>query len=456
MSRLSNKVLFYYSLADLPVTMSIFPVIVFIPRFYSNDMGIAVATVGTIMLLSRVFDVMTDPIMGYLSDHTRSRWGRRKPWIALSVPVMMLSVYQLFLPPEGAGAGHLLLWSMLLSIGTTLMLIPYYAWGAELSPDYSERSRITGARSMAGVLGSFTAQAMPALALLLFGIGGSAAVLEIVGYTMLVIMPLCVAFTLAGTPDAKVPVRSNLPIMKGIGLMARNRPFLQLVAAFTVGSIGLNITTPLYLFFIADVLNAEAQAIYMLAFFYMANLLSVPLWVMLAQRIGKHRAYLVSFVIISGAHPFYMLLGPGDFWYMLPITLVTGFAAGGFGAALPNSMKADVIDLDHLQSGENRAALFFSSWSFVQKLVASLGTAIAMFGLALVGFQSGKDNGEEEMLGLRLLFSTLPSIFYLLAAAIVWSYPITAERHAEIRAALDAREREQAESGALHDAVKVG
>lgn len=456
MSRLSNKVLFYYSLADLPVTMSIFPVIVFIPRFYSNDVGIAVATVGTIMLLSRVFDVMTDPIMGYLSDHTRSRWGRRKPWIALSVPVMMLSVYQLFLPPEGAGAGHLLLWSMLLSIGTTLMLIPYYAWGAELSPDYSERSRITGARSMAGVLGSFTAQAMPALALLLFGIGGSAAVLEIVGYTMLVIMPLCVAFTLAGTPDAKVPVRSNLPIMKGIGLMARNRPFLQLVAAFTVGSIGLNITTPLYLFFIADVLNAEAQAIYMLAFFYMANLLSVPLWVMLAQRIGKHRAYLVSFVIISGAHPFYMLLGPGDFWYMLPITLVTGFAAGGFGAALPNSMKADVIDLDHLQSGENRAALFFSSWSFVQKLVASLGTAIAMFGLALVGFQSGKDNGEEEMLGLRLLFSTLPSIFYLLAAAIVWSYPITAERHAEIRAALDAREREQAESGALHDAVKVG
>ncbi len=456
MSRLSNKVLFYYSLADLPVTMSIFPVIVFIPRFYSNDMGIAVATVGTIMLLSRVFDVMTDPMMGYLSDHTRSRWGRRKPWIALSVPVMMLSVYQLFLPPEGAGAGHLLLWSMLLSIGTTLMLIPYYAWGAELSPDYSERSRITGARSMAGVLGSFTAQAMPALALLLFGIGGSAAVLEIVGYTMLVIMPLCVAITLAGTPDAKVPVRSNLPIMKGIGLMVRNRPFLQLVAAFTVGSIGLNITTPLYLFFIADVLDAEAQAIYMLAFFYMANLLSVPLWVMLAQRIGKHRAYLVSFVIISGAHPFYMLLGPGDFWYMLPITLVTGFAAGGFGAALPNSMKADVIDLDHLQSGENRAALFFSSWSFVQKLVASLGTAIAMFGLALVGFQSGKDNGEEEMLGLRLLFSTLPSIFYLLAAAIVWSYPITAERHAEIRAALDAREREQAESGALHDAVKVG
>ena len=437
--RLSNRVLFYYSLADLPVAMSIFPVIVFIPRFYSNDVGLAVATVGTIMLVSRIFDVFTDPLMGYLSDHTRSRWGRRRPWIALSVPVMMISIYQLFLPPEGAGAAHLLLWSMLLSIGTTLMLIPYYAWGAELSPDYGERSRITGARSMAGVMGSFVAQAVPAAALLLFGIGGSAAVLEIVGFTMLILMPLCVAVTLAGTPDAQVPVRSNLPVMKGLVLMARNRPFLQLVAAFTVGSIGLNITTPLYLFFIADVLNAEEKAIFMLAFFYIANLASVPVWVALPHRVGKHRAYMSAFVIIACAHPFYMLLGPGDFWYMLPITLVTGFAAGGFGAALPNSMKADVIDLDTLESGENRAALFFSSWSFVQKLVASLGTAIAMFGLALVGFKSGVENGPDEMFGLRLLFSTLPSIFFLTATAIMWRYPITESRHAEIRAALAAR-----------------
>ncbi|MFM8354037.1 MAG: MFS transporter, partial [Gammaproteobacteria bacterium] len=434
--RLSNRVLFYYSLADLPVAMSIFPVIVFIPRFYSNDVGLAVATVGTIMLVSRIFDVFTDPLMGYLSDHTRSRWGRRRPWIALSVPLMMVSIYQLFLPPEGAGGAHLLIWSMLLSIGTTLMLIPYYAWGAELSPDYGERSRITGARSMAGVMGSFVAQAVPAAALLLFGIGGSAAVLEIVGFTMLILMPLCVAVTLAGTPDAQVPVRSNVPVMKGLVLMARTRPFLLLVAAFTVGSIGLNITTPLYLFFIADVLNAEAQAIFMLAFFYIANLASVPVWVALSHRVGKHRAYMSAFVVIACAHPFYMLLGPGDFWYMLPITLVTGFAAGGFGAALPNSMKADVIDLDTLQSGENRAALFFSSWSFVQKLVASLGTAIAMFGLALVGFKSGVDNGSDELFGLLLLFSTLPSIFFLTATAIMWRYPITEARHAEIRAAL--------------------
>jgi GPH family glycoside/pentoside/hexuronide:cation symporter len=134
------------------------------------------------------------------------------------------------------------------------------------------------------------------------------------------------------------------------------------------------------------------------------------------------------------------LLGPGDFWWMMPITVVTGFAAGGFSQALPNSMKADVIDLDHLRTGENRAALFFSAWSFAQKSTASIGAAIAMYGLAFLGFDAaaGAINTEEEIFGLRFLFAVFPSIFFLSGAALVWNFPITPERHAEIRAELDA------------------
>ena len=158
----------------------------------------------------------------------------------------------------------------------------------------------------------------------------------------------------------------------------------------------------------------------------------------LSKVIGKHRAYLLSFMILSCAHPFYLLLGQGDFWWMLPMTLATGFAAGGFSQTLPNSMKADVIDLDELQSGENRAALFFSAWSFAQKAAASFGILIATVGLDLVGFQAqaGAMNTEEHLLGLRFLFSTFPSVFFIIGAMIVWNYPITEEKHAEIRAEL--------------------
>jgi GPH family glycoside/pentoside/hexuronide:cation symporter len=332
-------------------------------------------------------------------------------------------------------------WMMLLSLGTTMMLIPYYAWGAELSTDYHERSRITGWRAAMGSLGQLIAQAVHAAALFFFAIGGTAAVLELVGTTMLIIFPVAVFMTVVFTPEPAKKIKSSTPVLPGIKLMFNNGPFLRLILAFMVGFIGLNISTPLYIFFVADVLGAENESIYMLSCFYLSNIVAIPFWVKLGSKIGKHKAYIAAYFTIALVHPLYMLLGEGDFWWMLPITIITGFAAGGFSQALPNSMKADVIDLDQLQSGENRAALFFSAWSFAQKATASIGGAIAMFGLALWGFDPGPEaiNSDREMFGLRFLFSTVPSFFFLAGALIVWKYPITEARHAEIRAELAAK-----------------
>lgn len=437
---LKKKTLFYYGLTDLPVSMSLFPVLVFLPKFYTGDMAVPLALAGTIMLAVRISDVVTDPLFGYITDRFPTPWGRRRFWIALATPIMMMAIYQLFLPPEGAGGLHMGIWMFVLSIATTMMLIPYYAWAAELSPDYNERSTITGVRSMMGVVGSLSAQLAPAGALLFFGIGGSSAVLQIVGVTMLVIMPICVLLTVTKVPEPTEYISSRTPILKGLKVMAGNKPFLRLIIAFMVSSTALSITTPLYLFFLTYVLHAEEKAIYMLTFFYLANMSAVPFWVWLSTKIGKHRAYVGCFTLIGLAHPFYIFLGAGDFWYMLPITLVTGFAAGGF-AALPNSMKADVIDLDTLETGENRAALFFSTYSFTAKLSGSLGGSIGIFGLALIGFNSAQPelNTLEHLWGLKFLFAMFPSIFYLTACAIIWNYPITEEKHQELRTELESR-----------------
>ena len=122
----------------------------------------------------------------------------------------------------------------------------------------------------------------------------------------------------------------------------------------------------------------------------------------------------------------------------------TGFAAGGF--------SADAAELDegrrdrpgHLQSGENRAALFFSAWSFAQKATASLGGAIALYGLGLFGFDAGQPNGESELFGLRFLFSTFPSLFFITGALLVWNFPIDQKRQREIQDELEARAAAQA------------
>ncbi len=443
---LPKSKLFAYSLTELPIAMSLFPVLVFIPKYYTSDLGVSLVLAANLILAVRLFDVLTDPLVGYLSDRTRGPFGRRRPWIVAAAPTMMLSFYMLFMPPAGAGAMHLFVWMMLLSIGTTMMLIPYYAWAAELSPDYNERSRITGWRSMAGVVGSLLAQVIPAAALILYGIGGSETVLQIVGITMLVVMPLCVFISVVAVPEAKSFVSAVTPFWAGLKIMWRNAPFKRLVLAFFVGSLALNITTPLYLYFITFVLKAEDKAIFMLTFFFIANFCAVPFWVWLSSRIGKHRAYVASFGTIAAAHPLYLLLGEGDFWYMLPITLLTGFAAGGF-AALPNSMKADVIDLDTLECGDNRAALFFSTWSFTQKLAASVATYLALMGLALVSFNTtpGGENTAEQLFGLRFLFALFPSTFFVLAGFIIWKYPITELVHTQMREALAKQPRSSAD-----------
>ena len=285
---LKKRTLFFYSLADMPINMALFPVLVFIPKFYTSEIGVPLAVVGAIMLAIRIFDVFTDPLFGYITDRFETPWGRRRFWIALATPIMMLSIYQLFLPPEDAGTVHMAIYMFLLSIATTMMIIPYYAWAAELSPDYNERSRITGWRSMMGVLGSLSAQLAPAGALLFFGIGGSGAVLEIVGVTMLVLMPICVFLTVTRVPEPQEYVSSRTPILEGLKLMMGNKPFLRLILAFMVSSTALSITTPLYLFFITFVLHAEEMAIYMLTFFYLANMSAVPFWVWLSTKIGKH------------------------------------------------------------------------------------------------------------------------------------------------------------------------
>jgi len=422
--------------------MGFFPAAVFIPRFYTSDVGVPLALVGTYILVARIVDIFTDPLMGYVSDRVKTPWGNRKPWVLMSGPIMMLAIYMLFMPPEGAGGGHMLLWMLILGLGQTMVIITYWSWGAELSTDYNERSRVTGWRAQAGIIGNFATQFIPIAAAALFAYSTDAqSVLKLVGVTIIVLMPICLLATVTQVPEPARPPQERVPIFEGLKLMFTNKPFLRLVVAFMIGSIGLNFTTPLYLFFVSDVLGAEDKTPYILSIYMVTSFASVPFWVWLSTKISKHRAYVASFALIAFTHPFYLLLGEGDVWWMLPVTVATGFASGGFSQMLPNAMKADVIDYDTLRTGENRAALFFSAWSFAQKSTASIGAAIAMFGLALLGFnaESGAVNGAEELFGLRFLFSAFPSIFFLGGALIVWNFPITAERQKGIRAEIEAR-----------------
>lgn len=453
---LSKRTIFYYGLSEMPLQVASVVISAYLLNYYSADLGVGLAAVGTIWLVARIFDGVTDPLIGYLSDRTKTRWGRRRVWMVASVPIIMLSIYKLFFPDPPVDAVYFLTWMLVLWLGWTMLLIPYYAWAAELSTDYNERSVIVGARVWLGMAANVTSKIIPVVAVLAFAYGGTREVLHMIGIMTLILVPLTVGLTVANVPENPAYKPPTISFGRGIVAMWRNGPFKRLLFAFFVNSMGTTVATATALYYVRNVMGEEKLAILFLLVFYLAGLIGIPFWVWLSKRIGKHRAWIACLMVYPCFSPFYLLLGPGDFWWMLPIAAMTGFG-GGSSAVLANSMKADVIDLDTLKTGQNRAALFFSVWAFITKASLSVGPAIALYALATLGFdpKPGAVNDSQSLWGVKAVFALGPPIFMILTAWVAWRYPITESRHGKMRDAIARRNARRAERDRVAEAARA-
>ena len=436
---LPRRRLFLYGLSDMPIQVAMIPVLSLVPNLYGSDMGIPVAVVGTMMLLARSFDIVTDPLIGWCTDHTRTRWGRRRVWMLAAIPFLTLASYKLFVPPDGVDAYYLLLWLVVFWLGWTMLQIPYYALGAELSPSYDERTRITAWRSWIGIAANVVSKVVPVIAGLCtayfcFDMGGVRNNLLIIGMMMVVLVPLTIGTTVLGVPEPKSFVPARTPLLPGLAIMWNNRPFRRLVLALFINFLGQSISTVTVVFFIRDVLQEENLAILMLLVFFGFNLAGIPFWNWFAHRINKHRAWCIALFAFAGLHCVYMLLGPGDFYYMLPITACTGFLGAAF-PVVPPSMTADIVDLDTLETGEDRTAMYFAVSSFMVKIGSAFGPFMALALLGLTGYDAQAGAGGSVD-GLRMLYSFGPAAGFAICALIVWNYPLTRERHQALRASL--------------------
>jgi len=439
-----RRQLFSYSVAELPASMLSTSIALFLPAFYTQELGLGMAAVGGVLMLARFWDVVTDPVVGYLSDRTRSRIGRRKPWVIAGIPLMMIAVLELFFPPASPGNGFLLGWIMLFWLGWTLFNIPYFAWGAEHSSSYIERTRVTGWRTMAGLLGTVMALAVPALSQALFGWGGRTGdIMLMVGVAALVLIPVCMGTAVALVPERNDFVPATMNVWAGLRIMWSNAPFRRLLFAFSLSSLAVSLTTPLFVLFVSHIILEPTAAPRVVLGYFLGNLVGVPFWVWLARRTDKHVTWLCSISLMGLAFPQFIWLGPGDAWLAAALLFIIGIG-GGNTSVVPSSMKADVIDLDSLESGEDRAGLFFAAWSTATKVVAALGVGISMPILAWFGFDPKIVNSPEDLRAFQLYFSLSPPVFYLLSAALIVGYPITGKTHAAIRERLLAARKQAA------------
>jgi len=422
------------------------PMMLYLNNFYASDVGIPLMQLANLLLFARVFDLITDPLVGYLSDHTKTRWGRRKPWMVASLPFLMLGIYKVLIPDEGADIWYLFAWLMVMWLGWTMLMIPYYAWGAELTTDYDDRTRVTGWRAAMGSVGSLMSITLPVVAILWFDLNGIAGIMRLTAIASLILIPIAVLITVSKVKEKQNVRAPALQVFDGLKVMFKNGCFRWLVTAFMISSLGIAVLMPLNAFYAISVLGADQNEIPVLMFFgTIAGLAGIPFWVAVSKRYGKHRAWIGGFGMVTLFSPMYLFLGEGDFWFMVPFAAISAFGTGSF-VALPNSMKADVIDIDTARTGENRAAMFFSAWSIATKAAGSLGGSLGLWALAWIGFDAGREalNTPEAIAGLKYVYVFLPSSIFVLAGVVIWKYPMTRERQTRIRAAIERRDARRA------------
>lgn len=414
----SRRQLAAYGLPALPLAALGIPVHVHLPAFYAHDLGLGLAAVGGVLLVSRLLDVLADPLIGLACDRGRHR---RKIWMAAGLPLLAVSGWRLFLPPADAGPLHLMLWSALFYASLTTVLVPYQAWGAEWSPDYSERTRIAGWREAFALAGILAAIAVP----------GALSLSR--GESLAALFPPSILVLAAATILIVLAIPEKASLTGGGGAFLRpllaNRPFRRLVAAQALNAFANALPATLFLLYVGDRLGRPDLAGPLLLAYLLAGIATVPLWVAASRRWGKHRAWGLSLAVAALAFLPVPLLAQGDWMLFVVLCVASGLGLGA-DLALPAAMLADVVDEHAAESGDGRAGLYVALWGLTGKLALALAIGVAFPLLDLAGFVPGSGSAP---LALPLLYAGLPVVLKLCAAILILRFPLDQARQAELR-----------------------
>lgn len=406
-----------YGSPALPLAALTMPVYIFLPTFYAQDLGLSLALVGAVLMIARFFDVLSDPVIGHLSDKTRSRYGRRRPWIALSTVPLMAGTWFLLVPGEAVSWFYLFVWSVIVYVSWSAFLLPLNAWGAEMSRDYHERTAISAWRegfTVAGILGALALVA-------LFGAADQEGkALFLIAVAVLVLTPLTVALALWIAPEPQVRLARRISWQEGVKVLTANRPFRRLIVAYLLNGLANGLPATLFLLFVEFGLGMKDEAGSLLFIYFLCGVLAVPLWTKLSQRFGKHKTWCGAMIWACAFFLLVPFVGEGDYTLFLLITVTTGLSVGA-DLALPASVQADVVDVDTQKTGSQRTGLYFALWSMATKLSLALAAGIAFPVLEFSGF-SAESGGN--ITALIVLYSIIPVGLKILAIALMWQFPL--------------------------------
>jgi len=466
--------------------MAALPVVLNVPKFYGETLGLSLGALGIFLLITRVIDALQDPIIGFISDRLTSRRRGRLLLVGLMVPVLAVGFLALFDPPsrETFGVAGLSIWLVvalvLVHLGYSGVSISYHAYGADLTDDYNERTRVTVGREVFGLIGMTIAVVAPAVittpplfaklfgegtAQWLFGPAGKeyaakqvallaaevtadrraievaerafAAVrhsAEVAGYEIfgLLFIPvlLCAAIpSLFFSPQSvhgPVLRKGRSSIFHDFIAPLKNPRFRRLLLVFVVNGSALGIAVSVMLFYVEHVLKGTStHAGIVLMVYFVSGAASVPMWLWLSKRVSKAAAWFMAMILTIVAFCCVLLLGAGHIWIFIGLSVLTGIGIGA-DYGLPPSILADIIHAEEGRDTKGETGAYFGLWALATKLATAVGAACSLPVAQMLGFNPA--HGQYDTSALVVVYVLLPMAVKALAAGLTWFIRIEALR----------------------------
>jgi glycoside/pentoside/hexuronide:cation symporter, GPH family len=403
------------------------PLQIYLPTFYATTVGLSLKSVGIVFLAARLWGAACDPLVGWASDHTHSRWGRRKPWILGGGILFLAGLAATFSPPAGAGPGWLLVSLLALCLGWTATSTPHVAWGGELSSDPRQRARVQAYIQTAASAGIFAVLLLPALLDLTHTAGGRLRV-RLMGAFVAVTLTIGLLLIARGFHErpSLAPSPQPRPWSHGVRSVLTDRLLWRIVGSDFCVTLGQGARGAVFVFFVTQYVGLPNPSL-LLILQYAVGIFASPLWAQVSYRLGRARTLVVAELLQVVINVLLLWVTPGRVPLLIGLIIAQGLAQGS-GNLMLRAMIYDVADRHREISGTERAGLFSSVFNVTTNAAMALAVGAAFLLLAHFGFHAAAPNDAAALRALAVFFALGPALGHLLSAALIVGIPIADQR----------------------------
>ena len=427
--KLSRSIKWIYGAGDLGFSLTSTIIGAYFLFFLIDVVSLKPAVAGVAILVGRTWDYVNDPIIGHISDRTRTRWGRRRPFLLFgALPFALAFMLMWYRPPfesQIALAAYYALAYVIFDAAATFVYMPYFALTPELTDDYDERTSLTSYRMFFSIFGSLLAFTVPLMIVGTFSPENAARVLLMAGiFGILSALPLLLVFF--KTREKEVFISQEKPkLLPSLKAALKNRPFLFGAIIYLLTWICMDILQTILLFFIKYVLRLEPMSDLIMALIFVTAILALPIWEYASRRFNKRMAYAYGVAFWAVVQMLLITIGPS---VALPVLVLLCVMAGiGVSAAhvLPWSILPDAVEWDEYRTGQRHEGMFYSLITLMHKIASSIAIPLTALMLDLTNYvPNSSQQPASAVLGIRLLVGPVPAVLLTLGILFAARYPL--------------------------------